>query len=448
MRMAHSTAPLDSMAARPVLPEGYRARRGLNWGTIGLLYTSYYLCRYNLSLVNKSMSDEFGFTKSQMGAIITSALLAYAIGQALNGLLVDKFGGKRAMLIGATGTIAMNLAFGAASFWGILGLFIVLRSIDGYFQSFGGSGFVKINAAWFSQKERGTFAGIFGFMINLGRFGIFNFGPAFLAGFVFLGMWSVPALHWRWLFWIPAGFASLVAVCFYFFVKDTPEEAGFHGVHRHEADHQDLDVRSEVLVVMKKILTNPNIWFFACAYACTGAVRQGIDQWFPRYMQEVHSIALNSPQLKWLGFLIPFVASLGSVISGWASDVVFHGRRAPVACILYATEAVVALLAAQVHTVNATIAFFVALSFTANATHSIMGPAASMDIGGRKMAGFAHGLIDAFQYLGGALAGALLGALIDRNWGYYFYFMVPFGFIGAALMWQIRHRTDLKGGKH
>ena len=102
------------------------------------------------------------------------------------------------------------------------------------------------------------------------------------------------------------------------------------------------------------------------------------------------------------------------------------------------------LLGAQMHTVNLVILFFVLISFTANATHSILGPAAAMDIGGRKMAGFAHGLIDSFQYFGGALAGALLGALIDRSWAYYFYFMAPFGLIGGTLMWTIRNRADLK----
>ncbi len=445
--MADLIAPSPSPAApRPKLPPGYRARRGLNWGVVGLMYTSYYLCRYNLSLSNKAISDEFGFSKAQMGTIISSALLAYAFGQILNGLLVDKLGGKRAMLIGAVGTITLNLLFGAASFWGILGLFVVLRSLDGYLQSFGASGFVKINAAWFSQKERGTFAGIFGFMINLGRFGIFTFGPALLAGFVFLGMWHVPPLHWRWLFWIPAGVASLVAVVLALVVKDTPEEAGFHGVHGQEADHQDLGVRTEVRTVLRTILGNPNIWIIGLAYACTGAVRQSVDQWFPRYMLEVHAISMGSPQLKWLGFLIPFVASLGSVISGYISDTVFHGRRAPVAMGLYFLETAVILLAAQMRSVNLVILFFVLISFTANATHSILGPAASMDIGGRKMAGFAHGLIDAFQYFGGALAGVLLGSLIDRNWGYYFYFMVPFGLIGGALMWSIRHRLNLRSG--
>ena len=181
-------------------PPGFRARRGLNWGVVGLMYTSYYLCRYNLPLANKAIADEFHFSKSDMSSIISAQLLAYAIGQIVNGLLTDRLGGKRAMLIGAAGTITMNLLFGASSFWGFLWLFVVLRSIDGYVQAFGAPGFIKINAAWFSQTERGTFAGIFGFMINLGRLGMNYFGAALLAGFTFLGMWQVPALHWRWLF--------------------------------------------------------------------------------------------------------------------------------------------------------------------------------------------------------------------------------------------------------
>jgi len=203
---------LPSTGHHPPYPPGFRARRGLNWGFIGLLYTSFYMCRYNLSLANKAISDEFHYSKEQMGWIITTVFIAYGMGQVINGLLTDRFGGKRAMLIGAAGTIVMNLLFGAASFVGNLGLFIALRGIDGYFQAFGAPGMIKINAAWFAHTERGRFAGIFGFMINLGRFGIFKLGPALLAGFVFLGMWHVPPLHWRWLFWVPAGVAVIAAV--------------------------------------------------------------------------------------------------------------------------------------------------------------------------------------------------------------------------------------------
>jgi len=223
----------------------------LNWGFIGLLYTSFYMCRYNFSLANKSISQEFGFSKSQMGLIITTALLAYACGPDHQRLLTDRLGGKRAMLIGAAGTITMNLLFGAASFWGLLGLFVVIRGIDGYLQAFGAPGMIKINSAWFSQRERGKFAGIFGFMINLGPVRHLYARPRAAVGFVFLGLCTIPPLHWRWLFWTPSLICAAVAVGMALTVKDTPEEAGFHGAHAGEEDHADSDARSELKTVFQ-----------------------------------------------------------------------------------------------------------------------------------------------------------------------------------------------------
>src|SRR3954462_15146707 len=180
-----TTAPAAHSSAIYKYPPGFRARRGLNWGFLGLLYTSFYMCRYNLSIANSSISKEFGFTKADFGTIITTALLAYAFGQIINGLLTDKIGGKRAMLIGATGTIIMNILFGAASFCGVfhpelsnathssgqwmvhfnifhteiffrlLMLFVAIRGVGGYMQAYGSPGMIKINTAWFHQLERG-----------------------------------------------------------------------------------------------------------------------------------------------------------------------------------------------------------------------------------------------------------------------------------------------------
>ncbi len=422
-------------------PPGFRARRGLNWTFVGLLYTSFYTCRYNFAIANKSISDEFGFNKAQMGTIITTALFAYACGQILNGLLTDRIGGKRAMLIGAVGTVTMNILFGIASFAGMLSLFLLIRGIDGYLQSFGAPGMVKINAAWFAKTERGRFAGIFGFMINAGRFLINTFGPALLAGFVFLGLWHVPPCHWRWLFWIPAGIATIAAIAMAFTAKETPQQAGFPPVD--EEHIRGDETHASIGTVFKAITSNPVIWVVALAYACTGAVRQGIDQWFFRFMQEVHHLDLTDVRFKYLGILIPFVASLGSLISGYISDIVFKGRRAPVAAGLYFLETAIILAAAQFTSANTAVVFLILISLTANATHSLLGTAAAMDIGGARMAGFASGLIDSFQYFGGSLAGLLLGHLLDRSWGYYFYFMAPFGVIGGLLMVSIMGRVTL-----
>jgi OPA family glycerol-3-phosphate transporter-like MFS transporter len=395
------------------------------------------MCRYNLSVANKAISREFGFSRAQMGDIITTALLAYAFGLIINGLLTDRIGGKKAMLVGAVGTVLMNILFGLASFAGMLGLFVAIRGVDGYLQSFGAPGMVKMNAAWFAHRERGRFSGIFGFTINAGRIGIFTLGPALMAGFVFLGLLRIPPQHWRWVFWTPSVICLVMAGAMALIVKETPEEAGWAGVIADDTARGADGVRAEFGQVFRAIVSNPAVWVIACAYACTGAVRQSVDQWFPRYMQDLYNLDLNSGSFKVLAFLIPIVASMGSLLSGYVSDIVFKGGRAPVAAILYFLETAIILLAAQFHSVNCAILFFALISFTANSTHSILGSAAPMDLGGRRFAGFALGLIDSFQYFGGSLSGYFLGKALDQSLGNYFYFMAPFGAIGGVLMLTI-----------
>src|SRR5436190_17541459 len=79
-----------------VYPPGFRARRGANWAFLGLLYTSYYMCRYNFPLANDAIAQEYHWDNAQMGKIISSTLFAYACGQIVNGLLTDRIGGKKA----------------------------------------------------------------------------------------------------------------------------------------------------------------------------------------------------------------------------------------------------------------------------------------------------------------------------------------------------------------
>lgn len=79
--------------------------------------------------------------------------------------------------------------------------------------------------------------------------------------------------------------------------------------------------------------------------------------------------------------------------------------------------------------------FLVLISLTANSTHSIVGAAAPMDIGGRKMAGFASGVIDSFQYFGAGIAVPLIGKLLDQfGSAAWFPAMAGFGARGGVAM--------------
>jgi OPA family glycerol-3-phosphate transporter-like MFS transporter len=422
------------------------------------MYASYYMCRYNFRFATPGMVAEFGFSKSEITDMLSVWSIAYGTGQLVNGLLTDRIGGKAAMLIGAAGTITLNLIFGFGSFVGNFSTMALIWLLNGWFQSFGAPGMVKINAAWFNRDERGTFAGIFGFMIQSGQFAINNLAPIILAGFA-IGTWVVAPNDWRWLFRIPPFFTAVMAILLAFIPKESPEQAGYKGViHGEGADGTDTGVRAGVKESFVAIFTHPLVWFYALAYACTGAVRNSSDQLAVLYFAEqLHLDMATKPKaVLWTMNLMPLVAVLGSFTAGWVSDRFFRGHRSPVAMTLYFFESLVILCAAIViysGVVGPTptgiflgCLFLVLVSLTANSTHAIVGAAAPMDIGGRKMAGFATGVIDSFQYYGTAIALPITGRLIDAyGWGVWYPTMAGFGCIGGiAMLMVMRKQKRLK----
>ena len=432
-------------------PPGFRARRGLNWGVLGLMYASFYMCRYNFRFATPGMVEEFHFNTFQITGILSAWSVAYGFGQLLNGLLTDRIGGRAAMLIGAGGTISLNLIYGFASFTGTFSTFALIWLMNGYFQSFGAPGMIKINAAWFNRTERGTFAGIFGFMIQSGQFAINNLAPLLLAGFV-IGAWTAGQGEWRWLFRIPPLITAFMAVLVALIPRETPEAAGYPGLIHDELSAGETGVRVSIMESFVTIFTHPLVWFYAVAYACTGAVRNSSDQLAVLYFVEQLKLDVaKSAAAHWTMNLMPLVAVFGSLASGIVSDKFFKGHRSPVAMGLYFGQSIVIIIAAVIiysGFVGPTPAgvflgcfFLVMISLTVNSTHSLVGAAAPMDIGGRRMAGFASGVIDSFQYFGAAIALPVTGWLIDRyGWGVWYPTMAGFGFVGGGAMWLVMRK--------
>jgi OPA family glycerol-3-phosphate transporter-like MFS transporter len=438
---------------------GYRLRRFRNWFSLGLLYASYYLCRYNLGIVAPELREEFGFNNEQYGAINSARDGGYAVGQFINGLFADRLGGLQSMAIGALGTILLNVCFGLTSWaaisWMLVAL-VTIRLFDGYMQAFGAPGMVKINAAWFLRRERGRFAGIFGGMIQLGAISVGALGKYLLIGFTIpvIGI-SIARQDWRMMFFVPPAILAFVLLLSLLNVKNHPEQAGYRVEHDDESPDDRHDERLPLGVVFRRIAGNPLAWINAGAYFCTGFVRRAIEAWWVLYLLEQWAAGKKSSYYMALVWFLPISAFVGSFSSGLLSDTLFKGRRSPVAALLYGIETVCVLIAFLILGFTnygsplVACLLFVLISLTCNSSHSIIGTAAAMDIGGRKMTGFAAGVIDSFQYFGAILAGFLLGRLIDQHgWIALFAAMLPFSALGAILMtaiWWTTRGRDVRG---
>ena len=443
------------------------------------MYASYYMCRYNFRFATPGMQEEFNFTTTQIGDLLGIWSLTYGTGQLVNGLLTDRIGGKHSMQIGAFGTIIVNLLMGllpllvvggalAAAAKSVFRLetvdpaFIAIAMVwlvNGWFQSFGAPGMIKINAAWFQRTERGTFAGIFGFMIQLGQVASSRLSPAILNG-VAVGVLVIAPGQWRWVFIIPPLITFGAALFMTIAAKPSPEEAGYPGVIVDEID-SSAGVTVSLRDSFRTIFTHPLIWFYAGAYACTGAVRTSSDQLAILYFQEQLGMDMktNIPAtVAWTLAAMPLAAVGGSMASGWISDRFFKGHRSPVAMSLYFLEAAaigvsaVLLLKGWVGPTPAGIltgcGILILIALTANSTHSIVGAAAPMDIGGKKMAGFAAGVIDSFQYYGGAFSLFVTGRVLDatkakHGWLFWYVIMAGFGIMGGITMLLVMRKQRM-----
>jgi sugar phosphate permease len=503
----------------------FRARRAQNWVFLGLMYAMFYMGRYNFSAVNALLSDRFGWTNTDLGNIISAGKICYGISVFLNGPLADRIGGKRAILVGAAGASVFNLLFGAGSYllvsdavWSadhktvltpavlssgmtasnVIAFFAVIWALNHYFQSFGALSIVKINAAWFRVEERGSFAGIFGIMIQSGRTLAFAVGPL-IAG----------ALPWRWVFWVPAASLAVLVVLNWKLVENAPADAGL-GELKTGDEVEGEDKSGGLSFVLKKVFANPTMWIIALASMMIGFVRNGTDDWFPKFFANVHHakpvakdlrmVAVNVGALafsvlvilallkvkaridrmkQWsvlrrfattfslvgvfftiVGIVLarvlenaeeaqratlcltfasvamPIASVFGGIVSGNMSDALFDNRRPPVIFMAFAGMALVQTTFRLVGGGPLFAAWMmVLLSFFIQSAHSMVGGAASMDFGGKKAVATAAGLFDGAQYVAGAIVAQTLGRVIDRfGWSAWGVTQIPFALVGAALI--------------
>lgn len=456
------SASLKGSHLKTAYPEGFRQRRTINWISIGFLYASYYMCRYNFRFAVPGLQTEFGFDVQDVSFIFATWSLAYGTGQLINGLLTDRIGGKAGLLIGTTFTILINLCFGFSSLVSQFSAFALLALLNGYFQSFGAPGMIKINAAWFQRKERGFFAGVFGGMIQLGQMTISKLAPTLLnSGLIIGGIVLLNSGDWRSVFILPPLFTITAAILAYFVVEESPSRAGYPTAIKDEVDNSEGE-RVSIKESFQTIFFHPLVWYYAAAYACTGGVRHSLDQLSILYFRDQLGFDMerNIPFIASATLVaMPFFAFIGSLVSGIISDKYLNGERGPLAVVLYYLEGLT-IATAAILLVNDFVSsdssgiivgcmILVLISLTVNSTHSLVGAAAPMDIGGKKMAGFASGLIDSFQYYGGAISFLITGQVLkatqaESGYLYWYIIMSGFGFLGGTIMLlMVRKKSKL-----
>lgn len=334
----------------------YRVRRFFNWFPLGLTYAFLYMARYNLTVSKNALGELM--TKADFGTIFAAGTITYAFAFLINGPLTDKIGGKRAILISATGAALMNVLMGVLTYllltsdvqFNLVLWFSILYAGNMYFQSYGAVSIVKVNSNWFHIRERGVFGGIFGILISLGLYFAFDWGQMIVQATastakdlnVFqrllrsvLGIDGTSGIDQTWwIFFIPAIILAIFFIIDLFVLRDKPSGAGFEDFDTGDASSGEEDKPFHLKEILVKVLTNPIILTIALIEFCSGVMRNGIMHWYLIFTADM-GYANNFFVKQHWGLLLMLAGITGGIFAGVISDKVFGSRRGPVAALLY-----------------------------------------------------------------------------------------------------------------
>lgn len=425
----------------------FKLIRHINWISLALTYACVYIGRFNFNLVKNDIGIIYHLDKAETGFIAACGFWTYAFSVGFHGIIVDRIGGKRALLIGLLGSAFLNLVIGLfflqPGVTKVLVSMSLLWSLNMYFQGWTPLGVTKINSAWFHLRERGTFGGLFSAVLSLGYF-ITNT----------LGGFLLSRASWLWIWFIPSFLMFLLFIWNYQFIHEKPSDAGLDNIPTGDGSipGEVTNTRIDVTQLYKIFFQRPALRFLIVAEFCTGLVRQGLLLYAVEYLDEIQNIPKTNPLFYTYGIVITVGAIMGGLISGWISDRWFDSRRAPSSFIFYLLQVVVFFGLAWSPMATKLSGQIFALILLGLGTmlvlgvHTILGGAASIDFGGTKGAATVVGIVDSFQYLGSGVAGFFIGWVLNNyGWNNGATFLptqalmwggalIPFSLFGALMM--------------
>lgn len=377
-------------------------------------YALYYVCRLSMGVMKQPLIDAGLLSATQLGIVGACLYWCYAVGKFVNGFLADGSNIKRFMATGLVISVAMNLCMGVLGASAAAGAipssalficFAVMWGINGWAQSMGAPPAIIALSRWFPLKIRGTYYGFFSASHNIGE-GL---------SFIFVGQ-LVALAGWRWGFFGAALAGALGVLIILFWLHDTPESQGLPSIEElsgEKAAEAGKSSESDTKAMQRAVLRNPGVWILALSSAFMYMSRYAINEWGVIFLQEAKNYSLA--EASTIIGINPIFGIIGTVVSGWLSDVIFRGdRRYPAfaAGILESLALALFLFGGPAKWVNvlAMVLFGIAIGVLI----SFIGGLMAVDLVPRKATGAALGVVGMASYAAAGIQNVVTGLLLDN----------------------------------
>lgn len=369
-----------------------------------LSYFGFYVVRKVYAIVKLPLKEHFGLDDIQVAWPWTIYLITYMLGQFLAAWLGRRVESRKILIWGMGVAAACNLALGVLVDRQVASPFLwmcVTMGVFGVAQATGWPHNVALFANWTRKAERGTLFAVWGTCYQFGA--VFGKG---LAGFL---------LGWLGLAWTFFGSSLVLLVIIAYFVlraRERPESVGLS--LPDEAEPESGSAPGATSAARAGVLPRAfvvSVVAMGLIYFGFKFLRYALDSWSALILAEHFGISATSA--AYLSTAYDWVGFLGVLVAGYWSDRIPGARRGPVMFSM-TCGCLVATTVMWMVGLTSPVLFVVLLGligFMAMGPDSLLSGAGAMDVGSRRQAAVAAGVINGLGSIGPILQEPAIGWL-------------------------------------
>jgi MFS transporter, ACS family, aldohexuronate transporter len=402
-----------------------------------LAATINYIDRQVIGILKPTLQGEFTWSEIDYANIVFAFQLAYAIGLALAGRLIDRLGAKLGFAISIVVWSVAAMAHAEAQWFGpavasVFAMFgqVTAASVAGFMAARFALGLgeagnfpasIKVVAEWFPKRERALATGLFNSGTNVGALVTPLVVP-----------WITLTWGWYWAF-IATGAIGFAWLVLWWMTYETPDK------HPRVSAKELAYIRTDpsdppTRVAWAELLRHRQTWAFAIGKFMTDPIWWVYLFWIPDFLNRNYGINLSriGPPLV----TIYIIADIGSIGGGWLSSALIKrgwsvnaGRKtAMLICALSVVPIIFAAKAANVWTA----VLLVGLAAAAHQGWSANIFTTASDMFPRKAVGSVVGLGGMAGAIGGMLIAKLVGYILQATGSYVVVFLIAaFAYLSA-----------------
>lgn len=380
----------------------------LRWWIGGILLASTvinYIDRQTLSILAPYLKQDYSWSNSDYANIVVAFRVAYSIGQAVFGRLIDRIGARRGLSLTVACYSAISILTPLANG---LRSFAVFRFLLGAAESPNWPAATKVVSQWFPKHERGLATALFDSGSSIG---------GAVAPFIVLDIYF--RWGWRPAFVVPgaAGLLWLIVWQRFYYPPSLHPRISADELQLITAERENpAQPQQQVSLPWRDLLRLPQTWGTMVARLFTDPVFFFIADWFPIYLV-AKGIELKSGLIA---IWVPFIAAdlgnfLGGGASGWLIKRGWTVGAARKAVIIFGGIGVMALIPTIFTDKLFVIALLFGFATFSYAAFSTMANVLPSDLFGDESVASVSGLGGSVAGLGTIIAFELIGHVSDAR---------------------------------